>query len=153
MPPVAGPLYLRREVVSLGLCEIAGGKKGGAWAFVEPGDKVGETFAMDRRKMKGTIGSVYTVPVSADGTSFKSGELKWARNWPNADDLIFWRAKSDALEVKERVAATKAKGEKMGLAKAMSGLEPLKIAYWSTDKTGRLALEVLVLQYLRDGRI
>jgi len=141
------------EMVCLGACKLTGGKLGTLYHFVEPGDVLGEAFPVARSKGKdGVPGGVYLIPTDAERSKAQFVNRQWSRMWPDAEAVAQWRAKSDALEVSHRHAKRTAGKEREALEAALACLEPIRKLYMGTDRLGKLALEVAVLDYLRTWR-
>lgn len=112
---------------------------------------VGEDkYFEDGKDMKRySVGAVYeieTTPLNEKQRSYRlrGATFKWLWGGPERDE---WKLLNDASEMQ----ATLFKKEKDAKAelKTLESLDPIRRAYWKTNATGRMALELAILKYIR----
>lgn len=105
-----------------------------------------ERFWALKPTTKGFItGFVYTVEASTG--SIRPGTMKLVGEWGKLSDVDEWRALTIAARatLDDTKRLSKAKDDE-GILKS---LDPVRAAYRKTNSTGKIALELAVLRYLR----
>ena len=98
------------------------------------------------------VGLIYSIEVEplADGSEWTScypTSLRYDRYWPNEEERAVWQAQARAFEIEQAAIRERKKAE--GANAMLERLEPLRRRYARTNAPGRLAMEVLLLSYLR----
>jgi hypothetical protein len=104
----------------------------------------------DRRGTTGVkanaVGSIYTV--KATGTSFIPGSIKWtSEKYPNQNQIDQWEIESRMVEAVDKMTRL----EKKARANALHCLDPLRAMYRKCFAADRVAMELVILNYLRGG--
>jgi hypothetical protein len=97
-------------------------------------------------------GAIYEITCSPDGNSvYTKGKdaPRYVEILNNTALIIEWRALEESDETTARVAARMRK--ELSADELRRVLEPIRRAYQKTDRTGRRAIKVLVLEYLENG--
>lgn len=140
---------IKVEMVCEGAVALQGNIMGTAFRFID----TGEYFHVRRSKADGTVGAVYQFDMNPERTSMRTKSKRWLRTWDNEEDLLKWRARTDSLELAARAGKALKKGEAASKEEALRVLGPIRRMYHSTDRLGRLALEVAILDYIRCSRV
>ena len=117
-------------------------------------ENLASLFETKRSAPRRAIGSVYTIRgiLSPDGRlqTWVRDSFKWCGDdSPMPDEMTAkFEAKTRAMEVARRAA--KLEKEALSDGKLVGQLKALKMRYSATDKIGRLALEVVLLDVLRN---
>lgn len=98
------------------------------------------------------IGGIYTVATvpNRPGSVYPQ-TLKFLARWPDQKDVLDWEAQSRANELQEYSFKQAKKEATRNLIRETLG--PIRRAYVRTNYKTQLALEVLVLSYLRTGTL
>lgn len=112
------------------------------------GDKLGEDIhAYSKPIRPGQAGMVYDVMTDGEMVYTKGKhEPVYVGQYPDDAKVQEWRATTVAEETKARLHKRMKKDVSEDMLK--TALEPLRLACKATDRTGRLAIQVLVLEYL-----
>lgn len=142
-----------RLVVCTGITELTDGKLGAVLQEVIDGKIDPRRLVFEEKftaKAFVRTGGTYTLPATADFSRARIKDAKYEGLWGDEADRIRWKADEDAL----RGARNALKRQKLDLSSnpIREALEPLRIAWIETNYTGRLALEVQLLAYLRTGK-
>lgn len=120
----------------------------------ENGESFGEIALYEEKVLRGfNIGCIYEIQATIE-----EGEIQTVRpstkrfigEFLDSDKIVEWQVQHDSAvtEYSRKQKETKAaKGKEV----VLDCLEPLRRAYMNTNHDGRLALEVRVLNYLRNG--
>jgi hypothetical protein len=108
----------------------------------------GNTFACKAKRSTRTIGGIYEVWVSPDGTKARVEGATYKAMFADKERVIRWKFAHDEHEASREVAALEKSGKQLHL----EVLKPLLDVYAKASFRQRVALEVLVLRYLRSGR-
>jgi hypothetical protein len=144
-----------RSVVCTGITELTSGKLGVVLQEIIDGvvSRTNRTVFDEKSCSKAMIrtGAVYNIEFNAEFSSARLAGAKYVGLWPNEEDRIKWRAQDDALKG-ERAAK---KRQKLDLSDnaIKKALDPLRDVWIATNYTGRLALEVQILAYIRGGNL
>jgi hypothetical protein len=143
--------FIQKLVVCVGYTTLVSGKKGISFSILDDDTQAltEEAFHLPRAKMKAEIGQVYEVPMTPDLGKMRTSEMRYLRVWAG-DDLPFWRVRADEVLARERAESMNTQGKADALRQAMEVMGPIKVAYRSTDRWGRIVIEALVLEYLRN---
>jgi hypothetical protein len=94
------------------------------------------------------VGNVYEVEVDAsDPTRIYADSARWLRVWDNEQEAAVWQVASAAFDTVE--LARKHEKQQTSRRLPLELLKPIREEYWRTNSTGKLAIEVRVLAYLR----
>lgn len=104
-------------------------------------------FAADRARR--IVGGRYEVEVDTAGGVFLQ-RARFEGSHPDASAVVTWKAESDAILAAERAAAAERRAKADG--DALVALKPLRKLWARSVGYDRLALEAVVLSYLRTGR-
>jgi len=91
------------------------------------------------------VGSTYET--EANEKSIRPSTARWRRRYHDDEVVRTWQAMADAYEIAER--ARKAETAEKRTDLNFEALAPFRRAWLQTNPTGRLALEVRMLAYLR----
>lgn len=142
-------------VVCTGLTELSDGKLGVVLQLTDAENMIGSERYIFAEKFasKALIrtGGMYKIEFNADMTQAGISKAKYVGQWPIEQDRIKWRAADDAL--KGAQAALKRQRLDMQDNVVKNALASLRDVWIKTNYTGRLALEVQVLAYLRNGSL
>lgn len=96
-----------------------------------------------------TVGGVYLIEATAERDTARISGAKFVRMYEDKALIIEWRAAHDA----DRLAIAAAAAERRAKANndALAALDPLRRLWRSSVGDQRLALEIVVLNYLRTG--
>lgn len=96
-----------------------------------------------------TVGGVYLVEAADDGSKAVIGTARYVGMHADKKQVLQWKAEHDVT----LVAATAESAEKRAKTNqdALVALEPLRALWLKSVGRNRLALEVVVLKYLRSG--
>ena len=154
------------KVVCTGLTELTDGKLGVVLQRVVPADRFHpqpgypdvvihpdrhvyeEKFA---KKAFIRTGGMYSVEFSADFSRARVTQATYVALWPDEKDRIVWQASDTAITVAR--AANKRRKLDLSSNAIKNALQPLRDVWLNTNYTGRLALEVQILAYLRNGKV
>jgi hypothetical protein len=135
------------ELTYTGRARVSDAKIGAA--FLVDGQRF--VFGQTRTNRQYRVGAVYALEVTrGPGTmsaSFAPGADAFVRMHDDPGQVAAWRLADQAVEVVARRAKLHAKAG--GLTETLAALEPIRDVYRATDYTGRRAIEMLVLEYLR----
>lgn len=137
--------FQKREVVCVGRVRAKGDKLGVKFAVLDDEGRPGETAIFGGRQVRHCVaGGVYGVLLGAKGAR---GEFTWLRTYPDEAAVARWQAESDAAEVAHRARKLEKNADRRN--EMVEALAPVREAYGRADRIGRLALEVVLLEYLR----
>lgn len=139
--------FEKYEVVCMGKVQVVGDKLGVKFAVLEEGGRLGREAIFAGKNLSRCVpGGVYEVLMN---DAQAKGGFKWLRTYPDRGAVAGWQAQSEAAEVAHRaLKLEKEEGKRNEMLKA---LNPVRVAYRRTDRIGRLALEVVLLDLLRRG--
>lgn len=148
--PAAGPAipegYEQAEWVCMGRAKLVGGRNGITFR-----DQAGErqAFALTPKLKRYRPGGVYRVLASPTSARFDDAHRAFVRLHENADERRAWQLAEEAEDVEARLDREykRAFEETDDVRRA---LEPLRRLYHARDRVGKQAIEVLLLQYLRN---
>lgn len=146
------PQYPIRVVCSAKV-EVQGGALGVSFHTITPEGGLGRQLIYKPGKgIPNGIGCIYTVTAAdPEADTIYPGTFKYEGYWPNEDEVASWQANADALELKRRSASLAKKAETRRIV--CETMAPIRRIYEATNYSNRLALEVLVLRYLRTGGV
>ncbi len=103
-------------------------------------------------KLGVSVGLIYSIEIepkadASDWYSYYPTSLRYDKYWPNEEERAVWQAQARAFEIEQAAVRERKKAE--GTNAMLERLEPLRKKYARTNPTGKLAIEVLVLSYLR----
>lgn len=94
------------------------------------------------------VGSVYEVETDVnDSTRIHANTIRWVHMWKDQEEAAMWQTAAAAFDTLE--LARKCEKRETGRKLPLELLKPLRDEYWKTNSSGRLAIEVRVLAYLR----
>jgi hypothetical protein len=139
--------FQRREVVCVGRVLAQGEKLGVKFALLDDGGHPGETTIFAGKAVARCVpGGVYEVQLAAEGAR---GAFTWLRTYQDAEAVARWQTESESAEVAHRARKLERNAGRRN--EMVNALAPLREAYGRADRIGRLALEVVLLSYLRRG--
>jgi hypothetical protein len=112
------------------------------------GDPPADMVLFDADRSLRVVGGIYEVLARPDGSRARLAGATYKGRHNDAEQVLAWKAESDAVDVAVRAAAA----EKRAKVESLEGLEPLRKAYQRLIGRDRIALELVVLSYLRTGR-
>lgn len=132
--------------VCTGSVVLTGGKLGKILRPVGEDGSLGDERYYGAKGLRGFhVGGVWSIPTN--GTSITVGKARYVRRWEKAEDVTTWTVKSRAAEAE--IAARKKQKTDAALVAALPALDPLRRLYFKTNAANRIAIEVVVLAYLR----
>src|SRR5579859_871524 len=138
--------------VCTGKTETADGKPAIILRKLSEANELGTERLFASKGLHCRVGHVYRIQVSetkgADSI-FPSTE-RWISQYANAEQVAAWQAAARAFEIEKAAARERKKAE--GTQQMLEVLKPLRTIYQRTNALGRLAIEVQLLAYLRQGR-
>lgn len=156
--------HIDTRFIFIGRVEFTSGKIGARYISVDllrkcsdidEAEKLSSAFELKAREIPRHIGFVYTIKarIGEDGRMMgiqgnPFGSTDQDTTGIDPEWFAYWQAQDRAKDVSERVKKLEAKYDREDLRRR---LIPLKADYMKTDKIGRLALEVVVLDILRNG--
>jgi hypothetical protein len=151
---VKAPPKPRVTMVFTGRC-IATTEKGPKPAFTLREVVDGEMLEKERvfleAQLSGSVGLLYSFEIEQeeDGswTSYYPTSQRYIGPWADEAERAVWQAQARAFEIEQSAIRLRKKAE--GTIDMLEVLEPLRRKYSKTNATGKLALEVLILSYLR----
>jgi hypothetical protein len=145
---IPGRVLLR--LVVTGKCYTA---KVPGWVMreVAPDGTLGSERVYPVKGIRVNVGGIYTVEAKADDPAvIFPGTLAYEGHWPDQNERGRWYALARAFEAADQA---RKQGQKEVTRNLISeALEPLRNIYHRTNFQGQVALEVLILTYLRTGR-
>jgi len=113
---------------------------------VEGGKLVGDEFYLSG--FSGGIGCVYSFEYEPGETfRYYASTQRFVGQWKDDSDRAVWQAQARAFDIEQAAIRERKKAE--GVNDMLDALEPLRRRYQKTNATGKLAIEVLLLSYLR----
>ena len=95
------------------------------------------------------VGNVYTIDASEN--QCRPDTLRFVSKWHDEQRVADWQAKARAFDVQRRMVKLAKEAGKTN--ELLETLAPFRRAYRETDLTGRIALEAVLLYFLRYGSI
>jgi hypothetical protein len=95
------------------------------------------------------VGNVYTIDASEN--QCWPDTLRFVSKWHDEQRVADWQAKARAFDVQRRMVKLAKEAGKTN--ELLETLAPFRRAYRETDVTGRIALESVLLYFLRYGSI
>lgn len=137
--------FTAQEWVYAGKRESTEGKPLDVYYVLIDGE-TGEKNLFSASKSSATIGGVYSVETNAKGSA-RLSKARYLRTHDKRAVILEWRALHEAFMGQRATANAERKAKDMGL----SALDPIKRAYMSTNIEGRVAIEIMIMRYLRKG--
>lgn len=107
-----------------------------------------ERLYAQKRLKQVRVGNVYEVETSSDDpTRLLTNTIRWIRIWNNKAEAAIWQTEAAAFDTLELAKQCERRESTRRLPLEL--LRPLRDEYWKTNSSGRLAIEVRVLAYLR----
>lgn len=163
MTPKTDPAIVDAEIVYLGQREMISEDKGrilvGTFMLkssydsaksADDLDAIASPFGFKRNKLPKVVGGIYKVRAKIEDGRLKSLVPEYsylAESIVHVTLLAAFQARDAAARVAERVRKMEAEAKAEDNVGKL--LAPLRQRYLATDRIGRLALEVVVLSYLR----
>lgn len=140
-------------MVAVGRFILTSGKAAVSFKEVNTDGSLGPDRAyLHSKHMNPAIGGVYTIEAdAADPKTVFTGTIVYVRQWPDEQKRLEWHVAARAFDAQLSAAKLARKEKERNLI--METLEPLRRVYKNTNYQTRTALEILVLTYLRTGRI
>jgi hypothetical protein len=139
--------FVQAEWVCTGRAVMHGGGQGVGFRDQASGER--SAFKMTPKLKRYRAGGVYRVQASATSARFDDAHRAFVRLHDDAAERREWQLREEALEVESRLdRAYKRAFEETDDVRA--ALAPLRSIYHARDRVGRLALEVVLLQHLRN---
>lgn len=123
---------------------------GEAWFVLEGRDSnvVGlEPLYFPKGRGKSSIGGVYEIEVSRNGTQTQMGRGKYVREFTGKKLIAEWTAKADAAHVAARIDAQERKLKDSAIVYS-EVLAPFRRAYATSDPVGRNVILAKVLHHI-----
>lgn len=99
-----------------------------------------------RNDMWASVGEIYEIPVEDGGTSIYSRDGKHWGTWKDKQQIVFWSARSEALE---NALNAKGKMKSIGRSKPLKEyLEPINRAYKQANGLQKAQLLAQVVKYV-----
>lgn len=121
------------------------------WVFrvVLPDGKVGDERVYGQKNLRSIrVGHVYKLDVDAtEPTRIYVDSARWLRVWGNEQEAAVWQTMAAAFDTEE--LARKHEKDQTSRRLPLELLRPIRKEYWRTNSSGRLAIEVRILAYLR----
>lgn len=136
------------EVLSIGMVRLIGNKKG--YGFIKLDSDGNETKeVMYFEKMKCYAGGVYKIEYN-DKEGQIRGKMEWDRSFHDEERTAELSLVSQATDT-TFIAEAQEKKARASKQDILNCLKPVRQAWANTNHAGRLALEVRVLNYLRNN--
>lgn len=94
------------------------------------------------------LGGIYEIGEEGNTVRFPRAHAAYRKNYDDVDRIAKWQIAEDRAEIELR-NTRQHKDKTAAVEGAMELLKPFRELYRTTDRTGRLALEVTILEYLR----
>lgn len=136
-------------LLCMGTVLLNNNKKGYGYIILNEDGTKETDDTMYFQKVIGGAGNVYKAFYNKESAEIQGG-ITWQENYHNRERGAELRIASDAVLTQLAAVAqsNKARNDKTDL---LATLKPLRKAWHNTNASGRLALEVRVLNYLRNG--
>lgn len=148
----------RIELVFTGKC-LAADKKEAFILRENLAGTLGESdYILPTKGLHGSVGLIYSFEYEepadpsklSPGKRFNSywpGSQRYVGQWANAEERAVWHTQARAFDLEQ--AAKRERKKEESVVPMLDVLEPLRKRYSKTNYAGKLAIEVLVLAYLR----
>ena len=147
--PDTPPAVETREIalVYAGRVAVQDGKIGAKFLEVDARDQLGKErlYEMGKDLRHLVVGSVYAVQATA--TAIYTNTFRFERAFGDRPQVAAWQIADRAIDVAKQQRRLEQDVKKI----AADLLGPLREVYLNTNFDGRLAIEALVLSYLRRG--
>lgn len=139
-------------MVMTGYTQVSGKKPGIIVCIVNGDGTLGPESYYSAQGFKGvSVGHIFKVEALKDDPSGRIyvNTIQWIGTWPNPEQRLEWDAAARVYQTRKAAAREAGKESRRNLIRQALG--PLRAIYNSTNWQNRVALEVLVLTYLRQG--